>query len=100
MMMTTQCPLHSSQCISSTSARPSCRSADLEVIHWDECCEYCDRQGKNRNQRGAEMKEEDDDDDADDDRFFEKVTLKSFDGGVNQSGSIVTGDDFDTGRQR
>src|ERR1700757_3259348 len=45
------------------------------------------------------MKQEDDDDDADDDRFFEQVTLQGFDRGVNQTGAVITGDDFDSGRQ-
>ena len=45
------------------------------------------------------MKEEDNDDDADDDGFFQKITLKSFDGRVNQSRAVVAGNDFDTGRQ-
>jgi len=44
--------------------------ADVEVVHRDEGCEYCDRQGKNRNQRRAKMEEEDNDDHADDDCFL------------------------------
>jgi len=46
------------------------------------------------------MEKEDDDDHTHDDRFFQKVTLESFDGRMNQSGAVVTGDDFDTWRQR
>src|SRR5260370_5219738 len=74
--------------------------ADVEVVHRDERCEYCDRQRQNRNQRGAEMKEEDNDDDADDDGFVKKVTLEGVEGRVNQSRAVVAGNDFDTRRQR
>src|SRR5260370_725820 len=73
---------------------------DMKVVHRDESGEYCDRQRQNRNQRRAKMKKENNDDDADDDRLFQKVSLESFDGRVNQSGAVVPGNDFDTGRQR
>ena len=74
--------------------------ADVEVVHRDERRNDSDWQSENRNQRGTKMKKEENDDDADDDGFFEQVSLQRFDGGVNQAGAVVTGDDFDSGRQR
>ena len=47
--------------------------------------------------RGAEMEEEDDDDEADDDGFFDQVALQGLNGGVDQAGAVITGDDFDAG---
>jgi hypothetical protein len=56
---------------------------DVEVVHRDEGCDYCDRQSQDRNQRRTEVKQEDDDHDADNDGLFEQVALQCFDGGVN-----------------
>ena len=45
--------------------------ADVEVVHGNERRNYSYRQGKDRNQCRAEVKQENDDDNADDDRLFE-----------------------------
>src|SRR5712691_7993567 len=71
----------------------------MQVVHRNERREYRDRQRENRNQRRAKVEQENDDDDADDDGLFEQVTLQGFDGGVYQTGAVVTGDNFHSGRQ-
>src|SRR5713101_5829618 len=43
------------------------------------------------------MKQEEDDDDADDDGLFEQVPLQGFDGCMNQTGAVVTGDNSTPG---
>ena len=74
--------------------------ADVEVVHGDEGSDHGDGQRKNRNQRRTEVKQENDDDHADDDRFFDQVALQSFDGRLNESGPIISGDNFNPCRQR
>ena len=73
---------------------------DFQVVHWNERCDDGDRQGQDRNEGGAEVKEEDDDHEADDDRFLDQVAIEGADRVLDQPGSIVTGDDFHAGRQR
>src|SRR5689334_7794876 len=71
--------------------------ADVQVVHRDERRNNSDWQSKDRDQRRTKMKQEQDDDDADDDGFFEQVALQGFNGGMNQTGAVVTGEDFDSG---
>ncbi len=73
---------------------------DVEVVHRDEGCDHGDRQGQDGNQRGTKVEQENDDHDADDDSLFEQVALQRFDGGLNQSGAVVSGDHFDARWQR
>src|SRR5437879_2664842 len=73
--------------------------ADVEVVHRDEGRQHGNGQGKDGNQRRAKVEQEEDDDDADDDGLFEQVALQGLNGGRNQAGAVVAGDDFDTGRQ-
>jgi len=74
--------------------------ADVEVVHRDERRNDGDWQCEDRDQRRAKVKQEENDDDADDDGFFEQIALQCFNGRVNQTGTVVTGDHFDSGRQR
>ena len=45
------------------------------------------------------MEEKDDDHEADDDGLFEKIVLQCFDGFVDQFLAVVSGDNFDAGRE-
>src|SRR5438552_17985173 len=81
-----------------TAGRTDVRG-DVEVVQRDEGCDHGNGQRQNRNQRGTEMEQEDDDDYADDGGLFEQVALQRFDGGVNQSRAVITGDYLDAWRE-
>ena len=72
----------------------------MQEVHGDESREDRDRQSQNRDQRRAEMEQESNRHEADDDGFFEEIALERFDGCLNQSGPVITGDDLDAGRKR
>ena len=73
---------------------------DVEVIHRDKGREHGDGQRQDGNEGRAEVKQEDDNDQADDDRLLQQVALQRVDGGMDQAGAVVTGDDLDAGRKR
>ena len=73
---------------------------DVQVIHRDEGREHGDGQRQDGHESGAEVKQEHDNDQADDDRLLQQVALERVDGGMDEAGAVVSGDDFDAGRKR
>ena len=51
---------------------------------------------KNRDKRRTQVKEENDDHETDDDGFFEQIAFQRVDRFLNQSRTVIPGDDFDS----
>ena len=69
--------------------------ADAEGAHRDERDEDGDGDGDDRDDGARDVPEEDEDDERDDDQLFDEGVLEVVDGGEDELGAVVGGDDFD-----